>query len=169
MVTRVSTEHDVGEQVVSQLFEDPKALAITALLLGILGVIPGMPNIAFLLLASAAGYGAYWQARRRAEIPKNKNRRYPNLRRSLPSSPGTMCRHSIILGLEVGYRLIPLVDRNKNGQLLSRLRGVRKKLSQELGFLIPAVHIRDNLDLDAASYQITVLGRRRGSRHNRNE
>ena len=159
MVTRVSTEHDVGEQVVSQLFEDPKALAITALVLGTLGVIPGMPNIAFLVLASAAGYGAYWQAKRASAAPTEEQELEPE---PPPADTSELTWDDVspldILGLEVGYRLIPLVDRNKNGQLLARLRGVRKKLSQELGFLIPAVHIRDNLDLDASSYQITVLG-----------
>ena len=158
MVTRVSAEHDVGEQVVSQLFEDPKALAITALILASLGVIPGMPNIAFLMLASAAGYGAYWQARKQVEAPAVQEEELPE-----PAPESSELSWDDVapldnLGLEVGYRLIPLVDRNKQGQLLSRLRGVRKKLSQELGFLIPAVHIRDNLDLDASSYQITVLG-----------
>lgn len=159
MVTRVSTEHDVGEQVVSQLFENPKALAITAGVLGTMGVIPGMPNIAFLTLAFAAGYGAYWQSQRKAgtevesieeappdPIPENSELTWDDV---APID---------ILGLEVGYRLIPLVDRTKNGQLLARLRGVRKKLSQELGFLIPAVHIRDNLDLEATAYHVTVLG-----------
>ncbi|MEM7466962.1 MAG: flagellar biosynthesis protein FlhA [Pseudomonadota bacterium] len=159
MVTRVSTEHDVGEQVFSQLFEDPKALAITALILAILGVIPGMPNVAFLILAIAAGYAAYWQSQRRINAAAEPE---PEVEPAPPPENTELTWDDVapldVLGLEVGYRLIPLVDRNKSGQLLSRLRGVRKKLSQELGFLIPAVHIRDNLDLEASSYQITVHG-----------
>lgn len=159
MVTRVSTEHDVGEQVVSQLFENPKALAITAGILGALGVIPGMPNIAFLTLAIAAGYGAYRQSQRlqMTEVEQTDTAPPEPVPENAELSWDDVAPLDII-GLEVGYRLIPLVDRNKNGQLLGRLRGVRKKLSQELGFLIPAVHIRDNLDLEASAYQITVLG-----------
>ena len=159
MVTRVSAEQDVGDQVLSQLFDNPKALTVTAALIGLMGTIPGMPNIAFLLIAGAAAGGAYWQyqrvlARRREEEI------------ALPPPPPPETKELTwddvapldAIGLEVGYRLIPLVDRNQNGQLLNRLRGVRKKLSQELGFLVPAVHIRDNLDLDATTYRITMHG-----------
>ena len=160
MVTRVSSEQDVGDQVLQQLFADPKALAVTAVLIGLLGLIPGMPNIAFLLTASAAGFGAYWQQQRIVAARALEVAKPP------PPPPQESNRELTwddvapldALGLEVGYRLIPLVDRNQNGQLLDRLRGVRKKLSQELGFLVPAVHIRDNLDLEATVYRITMHG-----------
>lgn len=159
MVTRVSAEQDVGDQVLEQLFADPKALAITAVLIGLLGLIPGMPNIAFLLIASAAGYGAYWQHQRvvAARTAEADTPPPPPPQENKELSWDDVAPLDAI-GLEVGYRLIPMVDRNQNGQLLERLRGVRKKLSQELGFLVPAVHIRDNLDLDATVYRITVHG-----------
>ncbi len=159
MVTRVSAEEDVGDQVLTQLFDDPKALTVTAALMGLLGIIPGMPNIAFLLIAGAAGAGAYWQRQRIAERTREQELTPPP---PPPPENKELTWDDVApldaIGLEVGYRLIPLVDRNQNGQLLNRLRGVRKKLSQELGFLVPAVHIRDNLDLDPTTYRITLHG-----------
>lgn len=160
MVTRVSAEVDVGEQVTSQLFANPKTLAITAIVLGIMGLIPGMPNFAFLSMSAVAAYGGRWLEQRtkaRAAVAE--------VAPSPPPPPAETKELSWdelqpidAIGLEVGYRLIPLVDRNQNGQLLNRLRGVRKKLSQELGFLIPAVHIRDNLDLEPTTYRISLHG-----------
>ncbi len=159
MVTRVSAEEDMGEQMTAQLFANPRTLAVTAGLLGLMGIIPGMPNFAFLSAAGAAAYGARHLARRAQERTA--------IVEVAPPAPPPADNKELSwdeiqpldrIGLEVGYRLIPLVDRNQNGQLLSRLRGVRKKLSQELGFLVPAVHIRDNLDLEPATYRITLHG-----------
>jgi len=159
MVTRVSAEQDVGEQVLRQLFENPKALTMTAGLIGLIGIVPGMPNVAFLTIAAAAGGGAYWQRQR---LLANQRQRETAPPPPLPPETKELTWDDVApldaIGLEVGYRLIPLVDHNQNGQLLNRLRGVRKKLSQELGFLVPAVHIRDNLDLEATTYRITVHG-----------
>ncbi|MEX2482651.1 MAG: flagellar biosynthesis protein FlhA [Gammaproteobacteria bacterium] len=160
MVTRTSTDHDVGEQVLLQLFDNPKVLGVTGGVLGIMGVIPGMPNLVFLLMAGAALTGAWWQ---------NEKRKAASLASAAAPPPAPVAAENAELswedvlptdaiGLEVGYRLIPLVDRNQNGQLLGRLRGVRKKLSQELGFLVPAVHIRDNLDLEPNAYRLTLHG-----------
>ncbi len=160
MVTRVSTEHDMGEQVVSQLFDNPRTLLVTGGVLGIMGVIPGMPNVAFLLMAAATLGAAWWQHERAKERAAAEAAAPP----PPPPPPETteLSWDDVLptdaVGLEVGYRLIPLVDRNQNGQLLGRLRGVRKKLSQELGFLVPPVHIRDNLDLEPNTYQLTLHG-----------
>ncbi len=159
MVTRVSAEVDMGAQVTSQLFDNPKALAVTAGLLGVMGVIPGMPNVPFLAMAGAAGYGAYAIARRARRQALAAEEALPL---PAPTENKELSWDDVqpidAVGLEVGYRLIPLVDRNQNGQLLNRLRGVRKKLSQELGFLVPAVHIRDNLDLEPTTYRLTLHG-----------
>jgi len=158
MVTRTSTEQDMGQQILAQLFNNPKTLGVTAGVIGLMGVIPGMPNVAFLGLASIAGGSAYYMARRhrKAEIA-TEAAPVP-----APVQPKELSWDDVqavdMVGLEVGFRLIPMVDKNQGGQLLGRLKGVRKKLSQELGFLIPAVHIRDNLDLPPSAYRITLLG-----------
>jgi len=159
MVTRVSTAQDMGQQIITQLFESPRTLAVTAAVIGLLGVIPGMPNAAFLGLAATAAGGA-WLVRERARQAAAAPAQAP------PPAPAGDTRELSwddvlpvdAVGLEVGYRLIPLVDRNQGGQLLARLKGVRKKLSQELGFLVPAVHVRDNLELAPSAYRITLLG-----------
>ncbi len=159
IVTRVSAEADVSKQIASQLFEDPRALGVTSGILGAMGLIPGMPNVAFLSMAAAAGYTAWKISQKQASqelMPVEPPPPPPSTETRELSWDDVQPIDSI--GLEVGYRLIPLVDRGQNGQLLSRLRGVRKKLSQELGFLVPAVHIRDNLDLDPSAYRITVHG-----------
>ena len=158
MVTRVSTPQDMGRQILVQLFDHPKALAVTAGVLGTIGLVPGMPNLAFLGLAAAAGGAAYWQAARRARAAASAQ---PAL--AEPAAEGRELSWDDVsaldpLGLEVGYRLIPLVDRSQGGQLMERIRGVRRKASQELGFLVPAVHIRDNLELAPSGYRISVMG-----------
>lgn len=159
IVTRVSSTQDMGQQVLSQLFKKPKALAVTASILGIMGIIPGMPHFAFLTLAIASGLGAYFINRRLANpivenIVTEKVEQAPESR-ELSWDDVTPVD---TIGLEVGYRLIPMVDKDQGGQLMSRIKGVRKKLSQELGFLIPAVHIRDNLELPPNGYRITLMG-----------
>lgn len=160
MVTRQNTDADMGQQVVFQMFDNPKALTITACILAILGLVPGMPHFAFLLIAIIAGASAYWLIRKQKkalEEPKE----------ALPAEADAPKKKELswddvqpvdIIGLEVGYRLIPLVDRDQGGELLERVKGVRKKLSQDFGFLIPAVHIRDNLELTPNSYRITLMG-----------
>ena len=159
MVTRVSVEHDVSEQVITQLFQHPKSLMVTGGVLGIMGIIPGMPNVPFLLMSGGALTGAWWLNERIKARERLEQQQPPP-----PPPPETSdlswddVLPTDVIGLEVGYRLIPLVDRDQNGQLLGRLRGVRKKLSQELGFLVPAVHIRDNLDLEPTTYRLSIHG-----------
>ena len=159
IVTRVAGSQDMGGQVMAQLFNEPKALGVTAGILGLMGIIPGMPNVAFLTLAGAAGGGAYLIAKRqRAEAEELE---VPSPEEAIPQ-PKELSWDDVqpvdIIGLEVGYRLIPLVDRSQGGQLMNRIKGVRKKLSQELGFLVQPVHIRDNLDLAPNAYCISLHG-----------
>ncbi len=158
MVTRVSGEADMGQQVMSQMFTDPRALAVAAGVLMVLGLIPGMPHLVFLLLAAMAGAGA-WMIDRRRKQPVVSPVEASEL---LPEGTVDVGWEDVtpvdVLGLEVGYRLIPMVDKQQGGELLNRIRGVRKKLSQELGFLIPSVHIRDNLDLLPSSYRLSLMG-----------
>ncbi|MDH5391621.1 MAG: flagellar biosynthesis protein FlhA [Gammaproteobacteria bacterium] len=167
IVTRNSKARDLGQQIVGQLFENTKPLWVTAAILGMLGAIPGMPNTAFLSLALMSALTAYYFDHR---TPPDETISGEVLGGSqLPAgSPEQAAENKELswddvkqvdlIGLEVGYGLIPLVDRNQDGMLLSRIKGVRKKLSQDFGFLIQPVHIRDNLDLSPNAYRITLLG-----------
>ncbi len=187
MVTRVTSSQDMGGQILQQMFSAPKALSIAAGILIILGLIPGMPHVAFLGLGALAGGAAWyiWKHQRQTveeegafpargaggAAPRPAGRDLPpggdaggDQGRQLPAPVETKelgwddVSTVDIVGLEVGYRLIPLVDKSQGGQLLSRIKGVRKKLSQDLGFLMPSVHIRDNLDLMPNVYRITLMG-----------
>ncbi|UTW02750.1 flagellar biosynthesis protein FlhA [Amphritea atlantica] len=164
MVTRVNSSQDMGKQVISQLFGSPKALAVAAGILFIMGSIPGMPHVAFLSLAIAAGIGAYFiQQRNLAEAASLEEESVAQVKQPEPDQDIKDLDWDDVMpvdmiGLEVGYRLIPMVDKLQGGQLLSRIKGVRKKLSQDLGFLVPSVHIRDNLDLMPGAYRITLMG-----------
>lgn len=162
VVTRVKggTE-DIGQQISAQLFENSKALYITAGVMGTLGIIPGMPNLVFILLAGSMAGSAYMIDRRQKVLASIETKRELDVRQTLPEVKELGWDDVMpvdIIGLEVGYRLIPLVDKNQGGQLMTRIKGVRKKLSQELGFLVPTVHIRDNLDLSPTMYRITLMG-----------
>ncbi len=161
MVTRVSSSEDMGTQVNNQLFDDPRALYVTALVLFILGVIPGMPHLVFVSLAVGIAGFAWWRGEHRSKddaetVAESTAVEVTEPRNAEVSWDDVSPVDS--LGLEVGYRLIPLVDKGQGGELLGRIRGVRKKLSQELGFLIPSVHIRDNLELAPNDYRISVMG-----------
>jgi flagellar biosynthesis protein FlhA len=161
IVTRISREQDVGSELGKQLFGQPKSLAVAAAVLGIMGVIPGMPNIMFLSFALLAGWGA-WRMHKKLSQPVVEE--LPPEPEEPPPAPEVQelswddVRPVDVIGLEVGYRLVPLVDRTKGGDLLARIRGIRRKLTQELGFLVQAVHIRDNLELGPNSYRIRLAG-----------
>ncbi len=160
IVTRVSSASDMGQQIIFQLFQSPKTLYITSGVLGLIGIIPGMPNFAFLLFAGATGGLAYWMGENKERVEEEQLQIEPEPV-ALPSEEERELGWDDVesidqIGLEVGYRLIPMVDRKQGGQLLSRVKGVRKKLTQEFGFLLPAVHIRDNLDLEPNSYRIVI-------------
>ncbi|MEH6470194.1 MAG: flagellar biosynthesis protein FlhA [Halopseudomonas sp.] len=164
MVTRVNSSADMGGQVLDQMFSAPKSLGISATILIFMGLVPGMPHVAFLGLGGMAAGGAYWitQRNRKREEQALVAPVAEEAESEEDSSPQELGWDDVspvdMIGLEVGYRLIPMVDRAQGGQLLGRIRGVRKKLSQDLGFLVPAVHIRDNLDLLPGAYRITLMG-----------
>ena len=159
IVTRVSSDQDMGGEVARQLVAEPRLLGVAAGVLALLGVIPGMPNLIFLSMAALAGAAAWYtnkRLRERAAAPVAV----------AATSAGSEARELSwedmqpvdLVGLEVGYRLVPLVDKAQGGDLLARIRGVRLKVSQDLGFLVPAVHIRDNLDLSPNAYRIQLSG-----------
>jgi flagellar biosynthesis protein FlhA len=160
LVTRVSRPQDMSEQIMAQVLGQPKALGVTSGILTLLGIIPGMPNLVFLGMAAVCAVGAYFLSKRKAS--DKAAAAAPAAAAPAPSEQRELSWDDVeavdLIGLEVGYRLIPLVDRNQGGELMGRIKGVRKKLSEELGFLVQAVHIRDNLELGPNSYRITILG-----------
>jgi flagellar biosynthesis protein FlhA len=173
VVSRVASEQDIGSQLVTQLFAKPQVLYITAAIIGGMGLIPGMPHIAFLLLAGAMAGTAY-AVSNRGTLPVESA---AAVEAAAATAAGTAAAASPeseeatlddvmpvdTLGLEVGYRLIPLVDKAQGGELLKRIKGIRKKFAQEVGFLAPSVHIRDNLELKPSAYRITLKGVEVGS------
>jgi flagellar biosynthesis protein FlhA len=157
LVTRMSRAQDMGQEVMRQVAGQPRVLFVAAGLLALLGLIPGMPNAAFLALAAVCGVLALALQRKQA-----REAAAPVAPPPPPAAPAELSWDDVApadpLGLEVGYRLIPLVEKAQGGELMARIKGVRKKLTQELGFLVPAVHIRDNLELAPAGYRITMGG-----------
>ncbi|MBP2167079.1 flagellar biosynthesis protein FlhA [Erwinia toletana] len=165
IVTRVSTDQDVGEQMVTQLFANPRVMMLSAGVLGLLGLVPGMPNFVFLLFTGAL-LGLAWYMRGKEMKPKPAAA--PSLTKSQDASPALEASWTDVqmedsLGMEVGYRLIPMVDSQQDGELLGRIRSIRKKFAQEIGFLPPVVHIRDNMELPPARYRILMKGVEIGS------
>ena len=157
LVTRMSRATDMTQMVTKQVFGEPRVLGIAAAMLGLIGIVPGMPNLMFLTLAAACG-GMAWLLSKR----KQKALQAPAPAEAAPAKPAELSWEDVapedVLGLEVGFRLIPMVDARQGGELMARLKGVRKKLTQELGFLVPPVHIRDNLELPPGGYRITLHG-----------
>ena len=158
MVSRTSSEQDLSREFLGQMFGNPQILYITAAVLALLGLIPGTPHVAFLLLASALASAAYWTERRAAAAVE-----YETLpEEAQGASPAELSWDDIppvdVLGLEVGYRLIPLLDRERGGEVLMRITESRRRFAMEMGLVIPPVRVRDNLDLKPNAYRITLKG-----------
>jgi flagellar biosynthesis protein FlhA len=159
IVTRMSREQDIGREVARQLFGQSRAMGVASGLLLALGLIPGMPNLVFLGMGAACGLTARWlreRDRQKARMPIVEEAPPPPV--DVKDIGWEDVATVDLISLEVGYRLVPLVDKNQSGDLLARIRGVRRKLTQDLGFLIQAVHIRDNLDLSPNRYRIALSG-----------
>ncbi|MDM7457423.1 MAG: flagellar biosynthesis protein FlhA [Tepidimonas sp.] len=159
VVSRVGKEEDLGQQIVAQMFDSPKVLGVTATVMALLGSIPGMPNLVFLGFAAIIGALAFWLARERRK-PSAQELAAQQAAQTPAETEATWddLQPVDLLGLELGYRLIALVDRSRRGDLLTRIKGVRKKFAQEVGFLPPPVHVRDNLELKPSAYRITLRG-----------
>jgi flagellar biosynthesis protein FlhA len=164
VVSRVASDQDIGTQVVGQLFAKPQVLYITAAIIGGMGLIPGMPNLVFLLLGGTLAGSAYLMSKRAVTKVAAEAAAAAE---AAPAAAAAAEQEEAswqdimpvdTLGLEVGYRLIPLVDKTQGGELLKRIKGNRKKFAQEVGFLAPPVHIRDNLELKPSAYRITLKG-----------
>ncbi|OJZ17423.1 MAG: flagellar biosynthesis protein FlhA [Thiobacillus sp. 65-29] len=163
IVSRVSTEEDIAGQVMSNVFSKVHALYITAAILGLMGMIPGMPNFAFLALAGALVWLATTLVRKQQQPAEPAIQEAPAAAVEAQEATWEDVAPIDTLGLEVGYRLIPLVDSNTDAELVRRIKGIRKKFAREIGFLPPAVHIRDNLDINPNGYRITLKGVEIGS------
>ncbi|KLJ02992.1 flagellar biosynthesis protein FlhA [Luteimonas sp. FCS-9] len=162
LVTRASRKQDMGGAVTGQVFGQHRALTIAATILLVVGLVPGMPNVAFLSLAAIVGYGAWAMRKRSLEAERAAADPDPALPAPEQAANAELgwddLRPVDPLGLEVGYRLIPLVDKAQGGELMARIKAVRRKLTQDIGFLIPPVHIRDNLELSPTAYRLLVHG-----------
>ncbi|TDX14764.1 flagellar biosynthesis protein FlhA [Buttiauxella sp. BIGb0552] len=164
IVTRVATDQDVGEQMVTQLFNNPRVMLLSAGVLGLLGMVPGMPNFVFLLFTAALLGLAWWMRGRQMEQPAAPSAPVkPQENPQAVEATWNDVQLEDSLGMEVGYRLIPMVDFQQDGELLGRIRSIRKKFAQDMGFLPPVVHIRDNMDLPPARYRILMKGVEIGS------
>jgi flagellar biosynthesis protein FlhA len=158
IISRVGKgEEDLGAQMAAQLFRAPRVLGIAAAILGVLGIVPGMPWFVFLLFSAALGYAAWWLARQARREQAQPAAPAPEVAPANEASWDDVVPVDV-LALEVGYRLIPLVDRAQDGELLKRIKALRKKFAQEIGFLPPPVHIRDNLELKPSGYRLLLKG-----------
>ncbi len=165
MVTRENREEDMGGQFIADLFSKPKTMGVTSGIMAIMGLVPGMPHFAFLTFSAITGVLAWRMKQKNTSTELEVVHEQQALQAQTEESESDLKELSWddvmpidSIGLEVGYRLIPMVDKSQGGQLMSRIKGVRKKLSQDLGFLIPPVHIRDNLDLAPNVYRIALMG-----------
>lgn len=159
IVSRVTTDEDVGQQLMGQLFSNPQVLFLTAGIIGLMGLVPGMPHVAFLIIAGGLVYLGRRLLQKSAAAEYAAKAPPPSAAAAEPAD-ASWDDVALVdpLGLEVGYRLISLVDRSQNGELLGRIKSIRKKFAQDIGFLVPVVHIRDNLELKPNSYVITLKG-----------
>jgi flagellar biosynthesis protein FlhA len=158
VVTRVSDDRDIGQQFMVQMFRNWRVLAITGGIVGFLGLIPGMPNFVFLLLASSLGWMSWKMMQAEQKVVEAPVAVAPAPAQEAQDASWNDVAPLDVLGLEVGYRLIPLVDKSQDGELLRRIRGIRKKFAQEVGFLVSPVHIRDNLELKPNAYRLLLKG-----------
>lgn len=160
IVTRVSSDNNVSEQMIEQLFSNPQIIILTAVVIGLLGLIPGMPNTVFLLFTASLFTLAWWLIKR--QKMKSKQETKPEAKQKTQATHNEANWSDVqiedTLGMQVGYGLIPMIDKDQNGELLSRIRSLRKKFAQTLGFLPPVVHIRDNLALNPFQYKILMKG-----------
>ena len=160
IVTRVTSQENISDQMLKQLFNNPQVLILTAVVIGLLGLIPGMPNLVFLIFTAILSLISWWLSKQK-KLEKSVSTPQQNIAATKPTNVEASWSDvniEDILAMEVGYGLIPMVDQNQNGELLGRIRSLRKKFAQTLGFLPPQVHIRDNLSLSPYQYKIFIKG-----------
>jgi flagellar biosynthesis protein FlhA len=158
VVSRASGEQDLSREFSRQIFGRPQTLYIAAAVLALLGVIPGMPHAAFLFIAAALSALAYWVDQRRQASPGV----YDEPELLVDDEPQDLSWADIppvdMLALEVGFKLIPLVDRQQNGAVLARITEARRRFATDMGVVVPLIRVRDNLDLKSSRYRVTLKG-----------
>lgn len=160
IVTRVTSQENISEQMLNQLFKNPQVLILTAVVIGLLGLIPGMPNLVFLLFTAILVVLSWWLNKQKKNDTTASTKQVDTQATTPSNIEASWSDVSIedILAMEVGYGLIPMVDQSQNGELLGRIRSLRKKFAQTFGFLPPQVHIRDNLSLAPYQYKLFIKG-----------
>ncbi len=158
IVSRAASEMSMGQELSRQFKVQPQAIGVTAGILFTLGLIPGLPHLPFILLSLVVGGVAYLSFQ---DGQKVAQRKAEELQKATPP-PAAEVAESLLhldrLELEVGYGLIPLVDEEQNGDLLSRIRSIRRQFATDLGMIIPPLRIRDNLQLHPGEYRILIKG-----------
>jgi flagellar biosynthesis protein FlhA len=162
MVTRVSNEQDIREQTLTQLFSNPKPLVVTGSILFIMGLVPNMPHLSFFMLGIISFVVAYFIAVKVKNKAALANPELQQTNAKLKTESADVDWDEVVstdrVMLEIGYNLVSLVGIHKDGLLINRIKGIRKKVSQEFGFLIPTIHVKDNLTLSPDAYRIYLKG-----------
>lgn len=155
LVTRTTASGELGEEMKEQLFTNPKAIALASIMLFIFALIPGMPKVAFIIVASLLSFLTYKLFKSGGKSAETQEEA---VSAPVPETSADLLIPLDPLSLEVGYGLIPLVDTSQGGELLHRIKALRKQLATEMGFIMPAVHIRDNLQLKSNEYSFLIKG-----------
>jgi len=157
LVTRTSASTDLGQELTGQLFNNPKVITLTAFVVFVIALVPGMPKVSFIAVAFMFALLAY-------KLIKNppEDISEPDTIQPATAAPAAEAIDILTpldpLGLEVGYGLIPLVDAAQGGELLGRIKALRKQLALEIGFVVPSIHIRDNLQIKPNEYIFLIKG-----------
>jgi flagellar biosynthesis protein FlhA len=158
VVSRASSEQDLSREFSTQIFGRPQTLYVAAAVLGSLGVIPGTPHLAFLTIAAVLGGLGFWLMRRQNAVFEAE----PLAQIEAETAPADVTWDDIppvdVLALEMGYRLVPLVDRNQGGAALTKITEARRRFATDMGLVVPLIRVRDNLELKPNSYRITLKG-----------
>ena len=160
VVSRASSEQDLSREFSSQVFGRPQTLYIAATVLAVLGAIPGTPHVAFLTIAAVLAAAGFWITQRQRPSARFEAEEIEPIEEA--EAPADVSWEDIppvdVLALEVGYRLIPLVDRNQGGSALARITEARRRFAGDMGLVVPLIRVRDNLELKPNTYRVTLKG-----------
>ncbi len=158
VVTRATSEKNLPQELISQMINNPAAFSIAAAVLFFFGLIPGLPHVPFFLLSFGAGIISYQLFRERQKKEVVQQKKLEEEKKAPVQEKVESILPLDIMELEVGYELIPLVDADRNGELLDRIKSIRRQFALEMGFIVPPLHIRDNLQLKSNEYAILIKG-----------